>query len=300
MDKEIIANKAKIMPQQYEFSAEELISQAIDKGVSVETMEKLLAMRKELKNEWAKEQFDKAMSGFQGECPIIKKETKVDFTSKRTGNKTKYSYASLDSIIEQVKPILAKYGFSYDFDTVEEREGEQEYLVSICEAKHIAGHSKNTRFRTPIDREAFMNNQQKAGSANTFGKRYAFCNAFGIVTGDEDNDAVHFEEEEVEYIPTEYKSAKNTVTCPVCGKSHNGRYSVCFDCYKNGKKSPKKIDDTTKNTIKNQQERIKNLLSKMNRLYNKKTIKDLTQVEPLIANYPRIIGALEILVEKSK
>ena len=59
--KEIIANKAKIIPQQYEFSAEELISQAIDKGVSVETMEKLLAMRKELKNEWAKEQFDKAM-----------------------------------------------------------------------------------------------------------------------------------------------------------------------------------------------------------------------------------------------
>ena len=45
-----------------EFSAETLIAQAIDKAVPVETMEKLLAMRRELKAEWAKEQFDAAIA----------------------------------------------------------------------------------------------------------------------------------------------------------------------------------------------------------------------------------------------
>ncbi|MDD5590162.1 MAG: hypothetical protein PHQ47_03240, partial [Candidatus Portnoybacteria bacterium] len=58
-------------------SAEALIAQAIDKGVSVETMEKLLAMRKELKAEWAKEEFIKAMANFQKECPIIEKKKPV-------------------------------------------------------------------------------------------------------------------------------------------------------------------------------------------------------------------------------
>ena len=53
--------------------AEALIAKAIDKNVPVETMERLLAMRRELKAEWAKEEFDKAMSAFQSDCPIIKK-----------------------------------------------------------------------------------------------------------------------------------------------------------------------------------------------------------------------------------
>ena len=38
-----------------------------------------------------------------------------------------------------------------------------------------------------------MSAQQQYGAASTFAKRYAFLNAFGISTGDEDNDAVHTE-----------------------------------------------------------------------------------------------------------
>ena len=52
---------------------ESLIAKAIDKNVSVETMERLLIMRRELKAEWAQTEFDKAMAAFQSECPIIKK-----------------------------------------------------------------------------------------------------------------------------------------------------------------------------------------------------------------------------------
>jgi hypothetical protein len=35
-----------------------------------------------------------------------------------------------------------------------------------------------------------MNDTQKVGAARTYAMRYAFCNAFGILTGDEDTDAV--------------------------------------------------------------------------------------------------------------
>ena len=33
-----------------------------------------------------------------------------------------------------------------------------------------------------------MSDSQVVAAASTFSKRYAFCNAFGILTGDEDND----------------------------------------------------------------------------------------------------------------
>lgn len=167
-----------------ENSAEVLISQAIAGKVSVETIERLLAMRTQLRQEFAKEEFDKAMSKFQRECPVIKKEKCVDFTSKRTGSRTKYNYASLDEIIRQVKNLVAENGFSYTIET----ENTKENITSIVKVKHISGHSEPTRFEVPIDKEAFMSAQQQYASASTFGKRYAFCNAFGILTGDEDND----------------------------------------------------------------------------------------------------------------
>lgn len=166
------------------FSAENLIAQAITQSVPVETMEKLLAMRRELKAEFAKEQFDQAMANFQGECPVIEKKKGVDFTSKRTGSRTKYNYAPLDEIVRQVKDIISRNGLSYTIET----ENTITSIASIVKVRHIAGHSEITRFEVPIDKESFMSAQQQYGSASTFGKRYAFCNAFGILTGDEDND----------------------------------------------------------------------------------------------------------------
>jgi hypothetical protein len=86
-------------------SIEALIAKAIDKNVPVETMERLLAMRRELRAEWAKEEFDKAMAAFQAECPIIDKSSKVSFGT------TRYSYAALDEIVKEVKGFCQKRVF---------------------------------------------------------------------------------------------------------------------------------------------------------------------------------------------
>src|SRR3954463_7294793 len=165
--------------------AESLIAKAIDKNVSVDTMEKLLAMRRELQAEWAKRRFDEAMANFQAECPIVEKTKKVDFVSKRTNQRTNYAYAPLEAIIKQVKELLAENGFSYTIET----RNEEARIVSIVNVRHIDGHAETTQFAVPIDKEAYMNAQQQYGAASTFSKRYAFCNAFGILTGDEDTDA---------------------------------------------------------------------------------------------------------------
>lgn len=161
-------------------SAEALIAQAIDKNVPVETMEKLLAMRRELKDEQAREAFYRALAKFQSECPVVVKGKKAG-----TGNYT-YNYAPMDSIIAQVRDPLERNGFSYTVQTRYEQDPPAQ--VAICIVHHVEGHSEQSEFRAPID-SGNMNNIQKNASSVTYAKRYAFCNALGILTGDEDNDA---------------------------------------------------------------------------------------------------------------
>jgi len=172
---------AKVENQALSFNAENLISQAIASKADVGTMERLLAMRKTLKDEWAKEQFDKAMASFQSECPIIKK-TKTVRTNK---GENAYSYAPLESILIQVKPILEKHGFSYSIQT---ETGDK--VKATCLAKHKDGWSESSSMEVPLGTKTqIMSDTQVVAAALTFAKRYAFCNVFGILTSDEDTDA---------------------------------------------------------------------------------------------------------------
>jgi len=159
-----------------------LIRLAIEKKVPVETLEKLLEMRTALKVEKAIESFNLAMADFQAECPIIKKTKEV----KTKAGKVAYSYAPIETIIEQVKSLLVKHGFSYSIKQIHK----ESTVKVICIVNHIEGHSENTEMEVPLGNKTdIMSNTQVVAAASTFAKRYTFCNAFGILTGDEDNDA---------------------------------------------------------------------------------------------------------------
>ncbi|MHB8674644.1 MAG: ERF family protein [Candidatus Limnocylindrales bacterium] len=162
---------------------EQLISQAIMQKVDVATMEKLLAMRRELKAEKAKEEYDRAMAKFQSECPTIAK-TKPG--GKTNSGQVVYYYAPIESIVAQVKNALQDNGFSYTTG-MELKEGGVRVTVKVT---HAAGHSEETSMEVPFGTKTnAMSESQVAAAATTFAKRYAFCNAFGILTGDEDTDA---------------------------------------------------------------------------------------------------------------
>ncbi len=170
---------------------EVLITQAIQQGVPVETMERLLAMRKEIKAEYAKEQFDIAMAKLQMAIPIIKKTKSVSTKSGATA----YSYAPLDSIVFQVKDVLKRYGFSYAIKT----HTDEKNVTATCIAKHSAGHAEESSMTVPLGtKTAVMSDTQVVAAALTFAKRYAFCNVFGILTGDGDNDGQAVKEQKIE------------------------------------------------------------------------------------------------------
>jgi len=162
--------------------ANDFISQAIAQKVPVETLEKLLAMRTQLKAESAKEKFDNAMAKFQTKCPEIKK-TKAGSVTK--AGVVAFYYAPLESIVAQVKGLLGKYGLSYSIKT----EFKKEKVISTCIVKHIEGHNEESSMEVPIGASNPLTTQpQLVAGASTFSKRYAFCNALGILTSDEDND----------------------------------------------------------------------------------------------------------------
>lgn len=175
--------------EQQQQSVEKMIMEAVKSNVSVETMERVLAMRKELKAEYAKTQFDKAMANFQKECPVIKKNTPVyeknQMNLPPNQRLVRYYYASLDSIVSQTKDVIARNNLSYTWNTEISEQG----LKVTCTVKHIEGHSESSSFMVPVGQEQFMTEVQKYGARSTFAKRYAFCDAFGIMTGDEDTDA---------------------------------------------------------------------------------------------------------------
>lgn len=202
-------------PQEQSYSVELFISQAIEKGLPVETMERLLAMRKQLKEEQAIEAYNRAVAAFQGEGKIIYKNKKVyqkGTTKKQIEDGTaevRYSYATLDAIVTEIGPLLSKHGLSYRIEVL----NEDKWISVTCHLIHELGHSQSSTFRVPIDFGAYMTEQQKYASALTYAKRYAFCDITGILSADEDNDANKIEDEKTTTV-TIQPPAKAASTAP--------------------------------------------------------------------------------------
>lgn len=159
-----------------------LIETAIKEKVPIDTLERLFALELRFKQENARDSFLTALARFQGECPTIKKTKKVMNKDRVT---VRYVYAPLDSIVDQVRTLLAKNGLAYTTNAT--FDGDK--VTAICTITHNQGHSEASSFQVPIDPEAYMSMPQKFAAALTFAKRYAFCNALGILSGDEDTDA---------------------------------------------------------------------------------------------------------------
>ena len=162
----------------------ELLKLAVEQNLDVDKLEKLMELQERWDKRNAKKAFDTAMSEFQSECPTIKK-TKNGGQTK--GGKVAYKYAPLESIVEQVKDLIKAHGFSYGIQTVMT----EKTVKVFCTVKHIAGHSEISDVELPLTtRTEIMSAPQVVAATVTFGKRYAFCNGFGIMTGDDDTDGI--------------------------------------------------------------------------------------------------------------
>lgn len=180
-----------------------------NKDIDPDRLEKFLDLQIKMEDRQAKRSFSEALAGFQGDCPIIKKIKKIDF-SAGSGNKVKYNYSPLDEIVYVIKPHLKTWGLSFSFN-IKKSDQDHELLTTV---RHSAGYSEETSyFFPPLHDDKRMNQSQRAKSAITYAKRAALENALGLVTAEEDDDArraldLPITEEQIKQIESLIKSTK--------------------------------------------------------------------------------------------
>lgn len=167
-----------------DISAGQLILAALDKNASIETIEKLVALKERLEDREAGKAFTRAMAAFQSDCPMIQKKTTAKITTQGGGSYS-YTYAELDEIVATIAPFIEKHGFSYTWDTRIEASG---MLTCTIRIRHIDGHSETSSFTLPTDTKSAMSSQQKMAAAGTFAKRQTLIAGFGLTTTEEDTD----------------------------------------------------------------------------------------------------------------
>lgn len=156
----------------------DLISQAIEKGLDVESLGKLLDLQLKWEANKARKAFFEAFTNFQSECPDLRKTKEVSF------NQTRYHYAPLADITRQIGKLLKKNELSYRWEI---QDTMQEIKVT-CLVSHIDGHTEQTTMQANPDTSGAKNAIQARGSAIEYLKRYTLIGALGLSTADSDID----------------------------------------------------------------------------------------------------------------
>lgn len=128
-----------------------------------------------------------------------------------------YDYADLAGIIDNVKPVLKKYGLSVIQFPVSSDEGVGVRTVLM----HVSGEKLEDIYHLPIPEIGKANKAQAAGAAITYARRYALSAVLNI-SADDDTDASSTEPakktEPASDPAKQWKVEKTEVVCPKCGK----------------------------------------------------------------------------------
>jgi len=160
-----------------------LLDKAVDSKAAVDVLKELRAMYLDEQARQAERAFNEAMSAFQAECPTVIKQKEV----KTNAGQVAYKYAPIEVVEQQIRPTEHRHGFNHRFD--QDVDCPADFVGVKCIVNHTAGHSITTsaRYRLGV-KTAIMSNTQQDASAESFAKRRALANAYGLVIAGEDHD----------------------------------------------------------------------------------------------------------------
>jgi len=159
----------------------QLISQAIQKGITPEGMTILYKLKRDMDADKAKAEYVADYIACQADLePIVATKT-----VPLKGGGVKFKYAPWKQIWKQAGPILKRYHFAVSFGSafVGDR------FVTTCTVMHAGGHS--TEHPYPIRSSPVQGGEAADADENaiTRGRRLSFCLAFNITVEDEAQDA---------------------------------------------------------------------------------------------------------------
>lgn len=162
----------------------DILHAVIERGVSSENVgavEKIVALYERMQDRDAEKAFAQGFVALQADTPKIKAVRAVPSND----GTIRYKYAPYEEIMDQVRPLLQKHGFTVEFST-EFADGR---IVKLCTLQHTGGHKRTNKFAVRIGSGPPRASESQAdGAASTYAKRFALCDALNI-TIDSDSDA---------------------------------------------------------------------------------------------------------------
>ncbi len=161
-----------------------LLQVAIERGASLEMVEKLMELQIKFEANEARKAYVDDMAKFKQNPPTIGKDKEVGYTNK-DGTFTGYKHASIGNVTNAIVASLAEHGFAHRWDT-DQIEGGQ--IVVTCIITHRLGHSEKTALQSSRDDSGKKNNIQQMASTITYLQRYTLLAATGLATHDQVDD----------------------------------------------------------------------------------------------------------------
>jgi hypothetical protein len=161
----------------------DLVAVARDPNVSVEKLERLMAMQERLANRAAEQAFNAAMAEAQTRMRPVAADASNPQTRSRYA-----SYAALDV---KLRPLYTDAGFGLSFDTGESPIAD--HLRVLCYVTHRDGFARTYHVDMPNDGKGakggdVMTKTHATGAAMTYGMRYLLKMIFNVAVGEDDTD----------------------------------------------------------------------------------------------------------------
>lgn len=152
----------------------EIISRAAsDATVDIDKLERLLQMKERMDAKDSMLEFNSCLAKMQIAIPSI--------AERGVGHNIRY--ATLEDILDVVRPIMHEYGFAIVF-----KMATGEKVITITGVLlHASGHSIDTALTLPFDTSGNKNAVQAAGSTISYGKRYVLNALLNLTTRAEDD-----------------------------------------------------------------------------------------------------------------
>lgn len=154
-------------------------------------VERMIALKERTDVQDRKNAYAAAMAALQAELPQIDKNGRI-MQGFGTDAKVRSTYARIEDIDEQIRPYLAKHGFSFSWNTADAPvAGEVRYVGTMT---HSAGHSEDKHIDLPIEDELsssgklMMTRVQKRKSTLSFATRMLLIMHCNLISRDVDND----------------------------------------------------------------------------------------------------------------
>ncbi len=175
-----------------ETSPTEMMMTAMERGASLEQIEKMMGLRERWKKGEAEDAFRKDFAAFRGENIIIPKTGHVD-----RGRAGSFVQAEYDVACRMLSPALSRHGFGFRHDMkfglrriiIAGEENDVGWVWVTCHLEHRQGHAERLELEGPPGDLTANTPVQNMQATASFLKRQGLLAITGTATGGEDDES---------------------------------------------------------------------------------------------------------------